>query len=406
MNYSQAVEYMLSLRVQGIRPGLSGMADAADRLGHPEQAFRCVHIAGTNGKGSTAAMLSAALVANGHSVGCFTSPVVTDIGDTIQINGHPLSEDAFAAAATEVCALMPEGLTEFEWLTTVCFVCFRNAGIEIAVVECGLGGKQDATNILPAPLCAVFTPIDTDHVGILGDTIDAIAREKSGIIKPGCDVVCAPSMVPEALGVLYEAAASAGCRLWQPAQADLTVNGRPFSPAMTGSHQLDNARTVYMTLERLQAAGVTIDMTTALTAMESVTLPCRQEFIGQDPPVLLDGAHNPHGIRALCHTLKGRPGVTLIIGMLADKDHESVLSALAPYCRRIICCTPPDTPRPSMPAKQLQEIADRFHKNVEAIDDPVAAFETATADPEARLIAVGGSFYTASAVRFHLQTQP
>lgn len=400
MTFQEAVTYMESLRLRGIQPGLSRMQEAAERLSHPEGAFRAVHIAGTNGKGSTAAMITAALGASGHRVGLFTSPAVTDIRDTVQIDGLPISEDAFAQAATAVTATMPDGLTEFEWLTTVCFESFRRHGVTVAVIECGLGGAHDATNILPAPVCAVFTPIDLDHTGLLGNNIEAIAREKSGIIKAGCDAVCAPTMHEDALGVLYEAAAAVGSRLWQPSiNAAWDVDGAPISLAMRGEHQRQNALTAYTALCRMQAHGVAVDMEAAAKAVSAVTLPCRLEPISVSPPLLLDGAHNPHGIDALVKAITPHAPVTLILGMLADKNHEAVLAAVAPLCRRILCCTPPNTPRPPMSAEELAAVARTYHGDVIAVDDPVAAYEYAKKAPDTTYIAAGGSFYTAAAIR-------
>ncbi len=403
MTYPQSLLYLEALRSRGIQPGLSRMQDAAERLGHPERAFAAVHITGTNGKGSTAAMIAAALNAVGQRTGLFTSPAVTDIRDTIQIDGQPISEDAFAAAATAVCEAFPDGLTEFEWLTTVCFVSFRQAGVKLAVVECGLGGRGDATNILPSPLCAVFTPIDLDHTHLLGSDIEAVAREKSGIIKPGCDVVCAPLLHADALGVLYEAAAQNGCCLWQPSpNAVLTVDEHPLVLTMKGVHQQHNTRTAHMVLERLQARGIAIDFDKALTRMATVSLPCRQELLETTPPLLLDGAHNAHGIAALCARLGEMAPVTLIIGMLADKDHEAVLQQLAPFCRRILCCTPPDTPRPAIEAKALAAVAACCHTDVAVIPDPIQAYESAKNAPDTTCIVAGGSFYTAAAIRRHI----
>ncbi len=400
MTYQQAIEYMESLRQRGIQPGLSRMEDAMAQLKHPERAFRAVHIAGTNGKGSTAAMIAAALQASGHHVGLFTSPTVTDVRDTIQIDTQPISEDIFAAAATAVTEAVSGGLTEFEWLTAVCFECFRRSGVAVAVVECGLGGTHDATNILPPPLCAVFTPIALDHVGILGDTVEAIAHEKSGIIKDSCDVVCAADMHEDALGALFAAAAEKGCRVWQPStHAALDKSGRPLVLAMRGEHQRRNALTAMAVLGRLQAHGVAIDTDAATQAIAGVTLPCRLEAIPTTPPLLLDGAHNPHGIRALCDTIAPLAPVTLILGMLADKDHAEALKALAPHCRRIICCTPTDTPRPAMPAAELASIAQQYHSDVLIIDDPLMAYTYAKNSPYTTYIVAGGSFYTAAAIR-------
>ncbi len=400
MTYAEAVQALCDCKSLGMQMGLARMEHAMQALGHPERAFRAVHVAGTKGKGSTASMIAAALHANGHKTGLFTSPAVTHTREMLQISGAPVSEDAFAAAIERVLTAVPTGLSEFECLTAAMFCCFEESGVNIAVIECGLGGRDDATNVLPSPLCAVLTPIGIDHTAILGDTIASIANHKSGIIKAGCDVVCAASMDLDALAVIFEVAAENGCAVTQPAKRDaFCVDDTVYSTAMRGQHQIENAYTAMATLSLLRKKGFAIDDAIAAKAIAAVQLPCRLETITTTPPLLLDGAHNPQSALPLCEQLAQMPSPTLILGMMRDKDCEGVVKTVAPFCKRIICCTPPHTPRPAMPADELASIARQYHADVQVIDDPQAAYFAAKNAPDTASIAVGGSFYTAAAVR-------
>ena len=182
MTYSEALRYIERLHGRGICPGLSRMEAALEAVGHPERQLRVVHVAGTNGKGSTAAMIAAVATAADYKVGLYTSPAVTTTADTITINGHPIPEEVFASLTTELAAAAGD-LTEFEFVTLLTLVWFARERVELAVIECGLGGAEDATNVFPAPLCAVFTPISLDHTRLLGETVEEIAAQKAGIIK-------------------------------------------------------------------------------------------------------------------------------------------------------------------------------------------------------------------------------
>ncbi len=416
MTYTEACDYIASLRTAGMQMGLERMERGVEALGHPERAFHSVHIAGTNGKGSTAYMIAAMLQSGGYSVGRYTSPYLTTYRDMLWIDGELLSEEAFAACTDIVRNAVPTGLSEYECLTLIAFEAFRRRGVRIAVIECCLGGLTDATNVIPAPLCAVFTPIARDHTAILGETVEEITLQKSGIAKPPCDIVCAPSMDEGALGIVYEKAALGGQRIYQPSfpaePPNVTASGTHFvwnrrdvSLRMLGAHQAENALTALQTIQCLCRHGYAVEDDTAVAALQAVTLPCRQELVSDDPWILLDGAHNPHGIRALTTLLQqlDRTPVTLVIGMLSDKDADQCLSMLTPFCEQILCCTPPNTAR-ALAAYRLAAVARRYHDSVTVCDDPIQALENAkkaTRHP----IVVGGSFYTAKAVRQALLSQ-
>jgi len=412
MTFQATLDYINTLKARGICPGLSRMNDAAEIVGNPQESFDVVHIAGTNGKGSTAAMITAALVKNGYRVGTYTSPAITDLLDTILINGVPVDKELFAEQAARLCNAEITELSEFEWVTLLAYCIFEAAKVDVAVVECGLGGKDDATNIISAPACAVLTPIDLDHAAFLGNTIEDIAAQKCGIIKNGCHVVCTASMNEEALGVIFEYAAKAGATVHLPSFSNaknihitpdgsrFTLDDTTFSLSLCGRHQIDNALTALCVLDCLGMQGYHTKSAITAAAFSEVRMPCRQEWISDS--ILLDGAHNPHGVRALTDTMRqlSRP-VTLVIGMLKDKDTDRTLQLLAPFCRKIICCTP-DNPR-AAEAEELCCIASRYHSNITAIDDPVEAFTEAKKSTD--IIVVGGSFYTAGVVRRHILNQ-
>ncbi len=413
MTFTDALTYLEQLKPAGMQMGLERMLHASQTLGYPEHAFRTVHIAGTNGKGSTARMIAAMLTANGYRTGLYTSPCVTTLCDMILIDGKPISEQEFADCVERVATAVPQGLSEYECLTAAVYCYFQSRQVDIAVIECCLGGRDDATNSLPPPLCAVFTPIALDHTAILGNTLEEIAGIKSGIVKTGCDVVCAPTMPAEVLGVIMEATAEKGDTLYMPSYGDRATvdrNGTHFvygdnkvQLSLIGKHQHENALTALEVMRCLQHRGYRSDESVSIKALANVTMPCRTEILSREPFVMLDGAHNPHGITALCDTLRllELQNITLVIGMLTDKDVDTCLQMLAPFCGQIFCCTPPDTPR-AMTGAELATVAAKYHQNVHIIDDPVCAYSQAKKNTDHSIV-VGGSFYTAGAVRRSIQ---
>lgn len=410
MTYTDMLVWLDSLKGVGILPGLERMQTAMAALAHPETQFRTVHVAGTNGKGSTTAMIAAMLAANGYRVGSYSSPIVTDLRDTIRIDNEPISEEALTSAADHVKAAMPQGLSYFECITAIALCCFAQQRVDVAVIECGMGGASDTTNIIPSPVCAVFTPIAMDHAAFLGNSIEAIAKEKSGIAKPPCEIVLNAAMHDDAMTVLFEKASVSGQTVRMATLPTATVNqsgthfqygGHDVHLALYGTHQAENAATALTAIESLSKNGFYIDMQKAVAALATVTLPCRLERINDTHTVLLDGAHNPHGIEALCRTIRclTEKPITLVFGMLADKDVDAAAKLIAPLCRHIICCTPP-FPERAMAAAQLADITGEYHNSIEIVDDPAEAYKRAKKiTAEHTPIVVGGSFYTAAAVR-------
>lgn len=411
-------------RPGGIKPGLARMEQGLALLDHPEEKLRVVHIAGTNGKGSTARMIQAAATACGVRTGLYTSPAVTGLRDTITVDGAPIPGEAFAALAEELIALEPrldgDAFSEFELSTLLALTYFARQGVGLCVVECGLGGRGDATDVFRAPLAAVLTPVALDHTAWLGDTIEEIAAHKCGIIKAPCAVVAAPGQAPEALGTIYEAAAAQGLTVRQPAascapilEADwgrtvFAYRGRRYTLPLTGGCQRDNALTALETLDCLREKGFYLPEEQVAEGLACAFMPCRQEVVRRDPLVILDGAHNPHGAAALAASL-GRflpPGapLTAVLGMLEDKDAGGYLAAVAPLCAHIVCCAP-DNPR-ARSAASLAEEAGRFCPDVRTASSPEDALHMAAEQAAGNPLLIAGSFYLAAALRPLLLAPP
>jgi dihydrofolate synthase/folylpolyglutamate synthase len=346
------------------QPGLSVMQALMQRLGQPQDALPCLHIAGTNGKGSCAAMTASVLQAAGYRTGLFTSPDLTDMCQRISINNVTITPSDFAwvtAAVQKAC----QGLEEpsfFEKITAAAFVYFQKRGCDVVVLETGLGGRLDATNVIKNPILSVIMPIGLDHTAQLGNTLSAIAGEKAGIIKPGRPVVAA-CQAPEAMDVLQAAAAQQNAPLHKVdvtkiAYLEHSPVGQRFSYgemenislSLLGAHQVQNACAV---IEAARVMG--LSQAVIREGLQKAQWPCRFEYFPQcTPPLLLDGAHNGHGAAALAAGLADYfPGqkFTFLLGVMADKDYGDILARLEPVARRIICLAP-DSPR-ALPAKAL-----------------------------------------------------
>ena len=381
-------------------PGLSVMRALMRRLGDPQDRLRCVHIAGTNGKGSAAAMTASVLRAAGRRTGLYTSPDLTGIWERIQVDGVYITIPDLAAATERVrdaCAGLPTP-SFFEKITAAAFLYFAERGCDAVVLETGLGGRCDATNIIQNPLCTVIMPIGFDHTAVLGDTLAAIAREKAGIIKPGAPTVCAPQ-APEALEVLRRAAEQAGSPFHPVDITKIRILSR--SPAgqvfsygdteavalsLAGDHQAENAACA---IEAARLLGVGEESIRA--GLRAAVWPCRFEIFGQQPPIVLDGAHNAHGAASLAAGLEAYfPGrrFTMIMGALADKDVSRILALMEPLAARFICLAPED-PR-ALPASELAGMIRSVPAETAASPDEALALARRCGDP---ICAFGSLYY-------------
>ncbi|MBR7184284.1 MAG: bifunctional folylpolyglutamate synthase/dihydrofolate synthase [Clostridia bacterium] len=408
MTYNNAMKYIQAAGRTAGRPTLERMRLLCRYLGDPQRRLKFIHIAGTNGKGSVTTMLSAILTAAGYRCGRYISPYVLEFRERICVDGDMIPHDVLADCTAQVAAavrrmqadiaLAREGGTpsmpipavmlssdiadtpvQFEIITAIAFLYFKRQFCDVVVLECGLGGRYDATNVIDQPLCAVLTAIGMDHTDLLGDTLEQIAAEKCGIIKRGTAEVISCPQLPAAQRTITDACAAANCRLTQPNRADLLITrttlrglhmsyrGQPYTLSLCAQYQAINAATVLETVGALRRLGMNLPEATVQSALEQVRFPARFEVLSIAPMIVVDGAHNRPGMEALCASLqplRSRIGgqMRLMIGMLRDKNPAKVLEALAvlragedPFPLARIDVLTPDTPR-AMPAEELAEL--------------------------------------------------
>jgi dihydrofolate synthase/folylpolyglutamate synthase len=391
--------WLFGLERLGMKFGLENMSRLMAEMGDPHRRFPSVLIAGTNGKGSVTALVEAALGAAGFRSARYTSPHLIRLEERFVVGGREVSTPDLEAAVDRVRgaveALLARGglsapATFFECTTAAAFELFAAAKVDIAVLEVGLGGRLDATNVV-APLVCAITTIDFDHEAQLGSTLEAIAREKAGIVKPGVPVVI--GRLPAAAEAVVAAAANeSAAPLIRAHEAARLPGGVRL--ALAGGHQRDNAIVAVAVLEALRGRGFAVGEPAVREALERVRWPARLEHVRrEDTEILLDAAHNPAGARALAAYLResGWTGATLVFGAMADKDARGMLVALADVTARIICTTAP-TPR-AEPAPALAAIARSVDGAgpVEVVDDPTAALARACAVSQ-RVVVAGSMF--------------
>ncbi len=418
MNYIEALEYVHSLNRFGIKPGLERIRALCAAAGNPQEKLKCIHIAGTNGKGSTSTMVARALEAAGKSTGLFTSPYVTDFCERICINGNMVEKQLFAAAVTQLKPVVEQLAcagnqpTEFELITAAAFIAFEQAGCEYCVLEAGLGGRLDSTNIITKPLVSAITSVSLDHMAVLGNTVKEIAREKCGIIKQSVNTVCYPLQNADALDVIRGACAAMKSRLILPDVTKLTniansitgtcfsYGGTEYKLSMSGEYQAYNAVTA---IEICRALG--LDESAIKQGAENARVPARMELISADPIVLLDGGHNEDAGRVIAQSIKnllnGKRTIA-VIGMMADKNIDAYLSFVAPLCAAVVATAVADNPR-ALSANELEKAVLPYCKNVCSFESAAAAVSFAEEHlDEYDALLVCGSLYLAGEVREQL----
>jgi dihydrofolate synthase/folylpolyglutamate synthase len=425
VDYAQSLAYISGLTRFGVRPGLCRVRAMLEELGHPEERWPSIHVAGTNGKGSVTAFCASVLGAAGMRVGRYHSPYVFDFRERIQIGEEMISKDRFAAMMTRIVPLAEAvseldemgPVTEFELKTTVAFRYFADEAVDAAVVEAGMGGRLDATNVL-LPRVAVVTNVGIDHTAILGETTSAIAREKGGIIKPGSRFVTACTDAP-ALDVLCALAREmmAGFTHVRHASTRPTVHGRSVvwweenglnvrTPrmrlrglrlGMLGPHQCENAAVAVAAVEAFaDSYGITVPPEAYIDGLGSAVMPGRMQIVGRGPLVLLDGAHNRDAaaaVRIAVSELVGDGRLHVVVGMTRGHDPGQFLAALTPVSGSLVLTQPSD-PR-CMPLDQLRAAADDFgltYVSAETVTEALAHAMAAAAPNDAVLVT--GSFYT------------
>jgi len=406
-------KYLESLNVDKMRFGLQSITGLLSRLGNPQKSYPTIVIAGTNGKGSTAAMTASILHSAGYRVGLYTSPHLVDVRERIVVDGRKISRRDFSRTIAYVRNYVEQPVTYFEFLTAVAFLHFRNRKIDIAVLEVGLGGRLDATNVCK-PLVSVITNIAYDHMTYLGDSLESIAREKAGIIKQNGVCVTAAKQ-KNVLRVFQDVCRRRRAEMYclgrdvkirKQKDGFFTYQGlnrklKDLTVPLRGEHQLSNAALALAVIERCERKGFRIEDQAICEGLARTIWEARLEILQKNPLLVLDGAHNPAGIDALCRSLKkdfSYRRMIIIFGALADKDYRKMLGKIAPLASKIVL-TQIKTKR-AVPVNRLLESADQVGCAAMVTENVRQAIERALAMArKGDLICATGSFYLAGEIK-------
>lgn len=377
MTYKESLNYIHSLNRFGIKPGLERINALLKRLGNPEGKLKCIHIAGTNGKGSTSTALANIMIAEGKKTGLFISPFVVNFRERIQINGEYIKEKELANLTYEISKIVPEvekevedNITEFEFITALMFAYFKEQNCDVVILEVGLGGRLDSTNVIEKPLASVITQIALDHIAVLGDTIDKIAYEKCGIIKADCPVITTSHQNPRALPVIEKIAKDKNSPLKianissaenvkiAPYGSEFTYKGMNITVNLAGRHQIEN-----MTAAAETALALGVSKTAIVRGIANTKFPARLEILSRSPLVILDGAHNENGADVLANYLdEHKLTPVTLIGMMADKNCEAVVKKIASRSKAVFAVKVEGNPRTET-AENLSQIAGEYCVN-------------------------------------------
>ena len=420
MTFCEALDYIHSLLKFGIHPGLSRMDTLLQILGNPHKNIKCVHVAGTNGKGSTSTAISNVLIEAGYNVGLYTSPYVTDFLERVQYNGKPIDKELFSQCVEivkpEIEKMSADGaqITEFEALTATAFLCFSKLNVDVLVLEVGLGGRLDATNVIPTPLVNVITSLSLDHTGVLGDTIEKIAFEKCGTIKQNGTLVCSYNQPESAMNVIKTICNEKCNSVIVPDKSFVSIktqdifgtcfvyNKQEYYISMSGAHQVQNMTTVIEAVNVLKNKGYTITEQNIKDGIRKTILPARVEVISKKPLVILDGGHNEDGAKAFYEAVKecfdSNKKLFVVAGMMNDKAVEESLKPLISKADTFVAVTP-ENPR-AMKAEALSEIAKKYCHNVALCDNANSSLDLIKNEiTKNDMLFVVGSLYLAGEVR-------
>lgn len=419
MNYNEAMNYLENTAKFGMKFGLERTERILEILGNPHKNIKAIHIAGTNGKGSTTAMLNQILIEAGYKVGMYTSPYIEEFEERIQISNSYIKKEEFAEAITELSIVIDKVIKEgygeptyFEIVTTVAFLYFYKKNVDFAVIEVGLGGRLDSTNVL-SPILTLITSISYDHMDILGDTLEKIAYEKAGIIKENTPLILYPQF-EESERVIENRCKELNAPLIKinkdSARFIKVIEGEEIRQIISiksvdenydielnllGKHQLLNCSLCIQAIEALKKQGVNIEKQHILEGLKKVKWPGRLERMKREPLVVIDGAHNIDGIKKLKESVETYfkyNNIILILGILKDKEVENMVETIAPLAKHIITVTPhSDRAKLSL---ELKEIVEKYNKNCsyeeEYENGYKKALELASNDD---LILISGSLY-------------
>ena len=420
IDYQACLEEMFGLARFGIVLGLDTIRNILDGLGNPQDSYACIHIAGTNGKGSIASTLSTILMSAGYKVGLYTSPHLVRFNERICINNIPISDQEVVESYLQVkeADKGSRSATFFEITTAMALAEFKRNGVDWAVIETGMGGKLDATNILSPKLC-VISNVSLEHQSYLGKTIAKIAGEKGGIIKPGTPVVTGVKQ-KSAISVIETIAKANKAPCYRLGDAFHIRRGRnrtfsysgirnrwsSLKTGLAGNHQFDNAALVLAACEVLNQQHANLPDEIVKKGIENNKWPGRLEVVSQNPLVILDGAHNLAAAKLLRQYLSElkRQELTLVIGILDDKPYEAMLKELLPVCSKVIL-TSPKIDR-ALPVEKLAEIARGLHQHIEVIPDvDKAVFHAIDNALPNEAICIAGSLYVVGEAKQALETR-
>ena len=410
---NSAIEYINSYSWLGSRPGLERIRELMHRLGNPQDKLKIIHLAGTNGKGSTASFIASVLQTAGYKTGLYTSPFIHTLHEEIRINGTSISDSELQQVVDKVripAAEMKNHPTTFELKTAIAFCHFFDQNCDIVVLETGMGGELDSTNVVASPELCVITPIDMDHMEYLGRTISNIAKAKAGIIKPDRPVVTAYQH-PDALAVLETTAIEQNAELiktneFTPGLYSFKKQQFSFGElhdltiGLLGSYQMANAAVAITAIQKLIKMGWDIGERHIRTGLANARWPGRFELVNKEPAIIVDGGHNAQGALALANNLQRyfpNKKVVFIMGILVDKDMQTILAPILPLAKQFFTITP-DSPR-AMPASDLAEHIIKQNVPAVAVDDIATALENAKkAAGQDGVVCYFGSLYSLSAV--------
>lgn len=362
MNYEEALNYIHSNFWQGSKPGLERTQVLLKKLGNPEKSLKFIHVAGTNGKGSFCSMLSSILIEQGYRVGTYTSPYILRFNERMKINAIDIADEKLARLTEEIRPIaesMEEKPTEFELITAIAMKYFFEEKCEIVVLECGMGGRLDSTNVIENPILSVITGIALDHTAFLGNTIPEIAAEKAGIIKENRPILfCGKDKSAEK--VIAEKAASLSAPFFTIDRGGMvleetTLEGTRFSwmdrkdvfIPLLGTYQPENAQNVLYATQLLNKLGITISEQALKDGLKKVKWPARYEIVSKEPLIICDGGHNPEGIESAVQSTKlyfGTEKLLVVTGVMADKDHGYMSKCISEIADEVFCITP-ENPR-------------------------------------------------------------
>lgn len=411
MTYDEALQYIHGISWTFCKPGLERISELCERLGHPEKKLKFIHVAGTNGKGSTSSMLESVLRSAGYKVGLYTSPYIYRFNERMRVDGENIPDTKLAKITERVRPIadsMTDKPTEFELITAIAFLYFASEECDVVVLEAGMGGRLDSTNVIRNPLLSIITGIALDHTAFLGDTVEKIAAEKAGIIKDSAPILFGGED-EAARAVIAATAKESGSEFYSVnhdklkiTHADLSGTcfdycGEKYTLTLLGLYQPKNAATVIEAVKILRARGLKISDKELSEGLRCARWRARFEIIKREPTVIFDGAHNPEGITACTDSVKhylGSEKIYALTGVLADKDYNYIAGRISEVAERAYTITP-DNPR-AFPAEKYAALLTALGTRAEPFDSMETALKEgiSAAKRDNKVLVCLGSLYT------------